>query len=504
MNEGINKKTVGKGVFNLYLEAISTMFSGFLFWVILSKITSPDVIGISSTIISFITIFSFISVIGMQGGIQRYLVRCITDKKTDEIKDIINSALLIISLGIAGSCIFLFVSKDWVFSSLNLDLPLFLVMILTIALMTLTALLRAINMAAMQTKSITVSSILSTIIKLSVALILVMMGLQVYGILVGYMLSPVVTCVLLYATIKRKILNQKDKTSQEKKSVGSFKFLREIFVAGTSFWIPGSINTIGSQLGTVLVYLAESASHAGIYFLSFSIVTGITMMNSVLSTIAYPAISSMKDGRKTAVWRFMKLSLVLTLPLSFAIIFYSKDVLLLFGSGYAEGNSYLQILLLSILPTTIISGTGVLAYAYGNNRQVLYMGLFTSIPRILLYFLFVPIFGGNGAAFIYLLGSIIGCIVSIIVAKKIGLIIFWKQIALVSIIPLLLLILVKYSSINFLLGTLVTLVATYVLYSLLRVIDNEDIEDILKILPSNLANLLNDLMFKISKKIHNR
>ncbi len=371
MDEMINKKTVGKGVFYLYIEAISTMFSGFLFWLILSKITTPEVIGISSTIISIITIFSFVSVIGTQGGIQRYLVKSIAEKKIDDIKGIINSSVLIISLGIAGSSIFILAFKDFIFNSFNLDLPLFIIIILTMGLTTMAALLRAINMSAMQTKSITTSSILSTLVKLSVALTLVFIGSEVYGILIGYMLSPIITCTLLYTTIKRKILKQNENKTIEKRTIGSFRLLREIFIAGTSFWIPGSINTIGSQLGTILVFVADSASNAGIYFLSFSIVTGITMLNTVLSTIAYPTISSMQDGRKGAVWRFMKMSLVLTLPISFAIIFYSKEVLALFGSGYSEGNSYLQILLLSILPATIISGTGVLAYAYGNNRQVL-------------------------------------------------------------------------------------------------------------------------------------
>jgi O-antigen/teichoic acid export membrane protein len=197
----------------------------------------------------------------------------------------------------------------------------------------------------------------------------------------------------------------------------------------------------------------------------------------------------------------IKISLVITLPLSHAIIIYSAEILQIFGSSYANGSLNLEILLLSILPTAITSGIGVLVYAYGNNRQLLIIGLFTSIPRALLYFIFVPIFGGNGAAITYLMGSIIGFIVSVIIANKIGLKLFWKQIISISIIPIILTIFLKYLGLNYIFGISIATGISYILLLKLRIIDTEDMQDILKILPKMIADPMANIIIKISNKL---
>lgn len=504
MGNIINRKTVGKGAMYLYLDAINNLVSGFLFWLILSKITSPDIIGISSSIISFVTIFSIISLVGMPGGIQRYLVKSLAEKKIDDIRGNIKSSLVITSVGIIGSTAFILSLKDIIFYSFQLDFGLSILMVLVMGFVSMASLLNAIIIPTFNTKTIAISSLVGTATKLLITLILVLSGIEVYGILIGFMLAPIVSIIILAIAISRKILRQDITKHDKKPNFESFKSLRDIFMAGTSFWIPGIVNTIGSQLGTILVLLSVGASQAGIYFLSFSIVTAIIMINSVLSTLAYPTISSMVDGRKGAVWRFMKISLVLTIPVSLVVIFYAGEVLNVFGNSYSEGKSYLQILLLSILPTTILSGTSVLSYAYGNNRLVLGVGLFTSLPRIFLYLIFVPLLGGNGAAFVYLFGSIIGATVSIIICKSIGLKIFWKQIALLFIIPALLLFIFVYFNINYILATLLTLTISYSIYLLLGLISKEDIQDILKILPPRLSDLLIIMVRKVSNEKRKR
>ncbi|VFJ12513.1 oligosaccharide flippase family protein [Candidatus Nitrosocosmicus franklandus] len=483
---------------------MNSIVSGFLFWLILSKITTPDVIGISSSIISFVTIFSIVSLVGMPGGIQRYLVRSINERKIDNVRGNINSSLFILSLGITGSCVLIFFIKDWIFYSFSLDLGLSIILFLTMGFLSAASLLNAIMVTTMNTRIIATSSIIGTVIKLSITLILVLSGIEVYGILTGYLLAPLVSTVILAMTIKRKILKRVDDVAHADIKIERFKSLRDIFVSGTSFWIPGVCNIIGSQLGTVLVLLSVGATQAGIYFISYSIATAIILINSVLSTIAYPAVSSMDDGRKSAVWRFMKISMLLTLPLSISAIFYSGEILGLFNNIYSEGSSYLQILLLSILPTTIMSGTSVLTYAYGNNRQVLSIGLFTNIPRILLYFVFVPLLGGIGAAFIYLLGSVIGCVVSLVIGKKIGLKVFWKKTSLIILIPVILLILFKFSGVHYILSIMTTLVLTYILFIRLKIIDKEDIDDITKILPPKISNLISMTFMRISKQVRKR
>ena len=99
----------------------------------------------------------------------------------------------------------------------------------------------------------------------------------------------------------------------------------------------------------------------------------------------------------------------------------------LFGQDYINGSPSLQILLLSVLPATLTTGINILIYSYGNYRQVLIIGLASSIPRTILYFALVPIYGSNGSAISFTIGSIIGSIACIVICRKIGMLIFWKD-----------------------------------------------------------------------------
>jgi O-antigen/teichoic acid export membrane protein len=501
MAQMMNKSTIGKGVIYLYIEAIATMFSGYVYWLILSKITSPSIIGTSSATLSFISIFVVIASMGIGGGIQRFLGKSIVNKKIGNIKGFINSSLLITGLGILGSSIIILLLRDWIYYSFKINFSLVIISIIVMGSTSFLGLLRAIIVPSLNTKIITTSSILSTIIKIAATVILVIVGGGVMGILIGFMLYPMISSIILTIAIKRTFYNQNNDIIENDKPISLFYSTKDIFIASITFWVPAMITTIGSQLGTIFVLVSNGANFAGIYFISFSLVTGISVIMSVLSTIAYPAISAMSDGRKRAVWRLIKISLIIIIPLSHALIFYSADILQLFGSNYARGSTNLQILILSILPTAIISGISVLVYAYGNNRHVLIIGLFTSIPRTLLYFIFVPIFGGNGAAITYLVGSIAGFVVSVIIANRIGLNIFWKQILLISIIPALLAVFLKFVGINYIFGITSTIVISYVLLLKLHIIDKEDIEDILKILPKTIANPMVYSIVKISNKL---
>ena len=124
----------------------------------------------------------------------------------------------------------------------------------------------------------------------------------------------------------------------------------------------------------------------------------------------------------------------------------------LFGAGYIEGSSTLEILLLSILPNAIVGGITILVFSYGNNKQVLMLGLASSLPRTVLYFLLVPIYGGVGAAITYLIGSLIGFVLSIIITKKVKMRVFWKDLGYVILIPTILAFLLYYIGINYIMA----------------------------------------------------
>jgi O-antigen/teichoic acid export membrane protein len=495
MRRDMSKLEVGKGAAYLFIEMMIVGFSGYGFWLIMSKITTVEVIGTSSALVSLAGIFIVLVGIGVTSGVQRFLGKSFSEQKLEDAKMYVKTSLLIVSIGIIAGSTVILIAKDWIYDAVRFDFNLIIISIIFIASYTINFLFRSVIIASIKTKILVVVSILSSIAKFAIAIILVLIGTGALGVTIGITSFSILGLIILAFTIRTIF-----KLSKDKPKVSFSHSFRNIIIASMASWVPGLINTIGSQLGTIVVFGSQGPSQAGIYFVAFSIVLGISTIMSVLSVIAFPILSAMHDGRKRFTWRIIKMSSLISLPFSSSIFFYSKEVIQLFGQGYSEGSSALEIMLLSMLPTAIMTGISILVYSYGNYRQVLAIGLATSIPRTLLYFILVPVFGGTGAAISYTIGSIIGFIVSIVIAKKVGMQIFWKDLAFIWAIPTTVGFLLSYFGINYIIGVLATLIISYILLIKLLIITRSDIQDSLGILPYNISNPIIKIVNILDKK----
>jgi len=171
----------------------------------------------------------------------------------------------------------------------------------------------------------------------------------------------------------------------------------------------------------------------------------------------------------------------------------------LFGGEYVNGALSLEILLLSILPLCVISGLTTLLNSYGYYRHVLILGLAMSVPQTILYFALVPLYETMGAALGYTMGCVAGCIVSILLAKKIGLQLFWKELGLISIIPTAIGYVLSSLHLNYVAGILITIALSYVLLLKINIVTKNDIIDFLEVLPEGVSKPIIKLVTKYKK-----
>ena len=481
----------------MFIETVVSMLSGYVFWFILSNITTPEVIGISSTIVSISTIFITVAIIGIPTGIQRFLGKNFSEQKLEESKMFIKSSLFFIVIGIvASSCLFL-LGSDWFIKTFKIDFNLLLVAVVLLGTSAIATLFRSVIIASLKTKKLVSIMILSTGTKITLGIILSMIGAGALGVTISFAAFPILSSIIMTIIIAKIFKSHKEKSEISFKSSS-----QSVLTASIATWIPSVIYTVGLHLGTIVVFGFQGASQAGVYFIAFSIVTAISAIMSVLLTIAYPVLSAMTDGRKRFAWRITKISLIITLPFSSSIIFYSKEIMQLFGQNYIEGSSMLEIMLLSILPTGIMTCVNTLAYTYGNYKQVLAIGLASNVPRTLLYFLLIPDYGAVGAATSYTLGAVVGLVISIIIAKKIRMNIYWKDLGILLLIPVGIAFVQSYFNIHYVVAILITLVISYILFLRLQIITRMDLQDSLRVLPPNLANPLLKLVNALGKKLN--
>jgi O-antigen/teichoic acid export membrane protein len=471
-------QTIGKGAAYVYIANIATTISGYAFWIVLSKLVSPDIIGISSSIVSFSAILTMIAGLGIPTGVQRFLGRSFSEENLSEAKRYVNISILLISIGVLGCSIVIVAFQGWIYQYLHIDSNLLAILLVLSGSFTLFVLLRSVVISTLKTRVLPIIIIVSSIVKIVLAIILLIAGWGALGITLGYTIGFVISSILLGIFLNVKL------KSQKKSPVNSFsQITKNILSSSSANWIPAVVTAIGSQLGTVIVLGVQGAQQAGIYYIALTIVTGITAIAITLFSITLPVLGSMQDGRKRFSWRVIRLSLVIAIPFSTSLIFYPKEVMQLIGQNYAGASFPMQILLSSLLPTAVSTGIMTLVYAYGHYKQVLAIGLATNLPRTILYFLLIQMYGNAGAALSYTIGAIAGFALSIIIAKRINFQIFWKDLGFIIAIPTAVGFAMNYLGLNYILGIVVTVTLSYILYLKLQILTNSDIVDMAGILP---------------------
>jgi O-antigen/teichoic acid export membrane protein len=395
------------------------------------------------------------------------------------------------------------IARDWVSNILEMNYDLLFLLVLLIASDSIRTLLRAIIISSLKTKGLTQVTVISTAARFSIAACLASFGAVSLGIALSIAIFSISMAILLAYKVVELFRGTKDKEiANAQPATGFRETIKSIVVAGMAAWIPNFIYIAGSQLGIIVVNSSQGANEAGLYFISYSIVMAMLTVTSVLQTIAYPALSGMYDGRKRFAWRMLKLTLIIILPLSSSIIFYSRDIVQIFGQQYVQSSSMLEIMALSVLPTSVAGFISILVYSYGNYRMVLALGLSITIPRVALYLLLVPFYGGEGAGISFVLGSLGGLLAAAIISRKIKMRLQWRVLTLLFITPCVLSFILNYIGINYIFGTTVTIIVSYVLFLRFRVLDREDLRDAMAILPEKIRNpRLVNLLVLLAKRI---
>jgi O-antigen/teichoic acid export membrane protein len=107
------------------------------------------------------------------------------------------------------------------------------------------------------------------------------------------------------------------------------------------------------------------------------------------------------------------LGLALTIPVATSIIIFSSNILGLIKREYIVATDMLIILVFSNIIGYVAGILSNYLYASERYREVLEIGLLSSVIRVVLYIYLIPLLGGLGIAYTYLIVSIATLIITL-------------------------------------------------------------------------------------------
>jgi O-antigen/teichoic acid export membrane protein len=490
-------QSAGRGAIYLYLQFLSSITVGYAFWIFITKFTTAETIGIFALVISLAEIFANIAILGIPDGIQRFLPKCFSEKRLADAKVLVKLCLVFLSIGVSASSIVILILGGWLVNVFGISFNLIVIIDLILASYAIYLVLYSIIIASLRTQVLPIIIILSSIVRIAVGVMAVMIGAGVWGLALGYtFLGHILSCVLLGGVIIKllKIPNQDNKSSIDTRSAS-----KNLLTASVVTWVPTLITTVGVELGTLVIFGTKGPGHSGVYFIIITLVSGINLILYSLYTIALPVLSTMVDGRKRLAWQTIRLSSIITVPFASSLIFYAKDIMELLGPSYVDGSTSFQILLLSVFPNTIAAGVDTLVYAYGHYRRSLAINISMNVTRVVLYFLLVPVYGVAGAAISYTIGSVVGFGASAIVSKRIPIHLAWNNLLLLLGIPTAINYVLSSLYITYTIGIPMTIVITYLILIRLKIVSRSDMIYVVQLLPYRISEALIKSFKKIEK-----
>jgi O-antigen/teichoic acid export membrane protein len=465
------KRFVRGGVW-LYIGSLLSEFLGFLYWVIASRFVDPSVVGSASAVIALQGIFLSMASIGLPTGVRRLIGQTYGKKQYQQLSTYFSTSLVItFTLYIPLAFAVLFVALAG-FNGLHITpLELFFLALLLLASF-LPPLFDSLFISVLRTRITALAQITSSLAKMSVGVLLLMLGLGFPGVMLGFAIAFLAADFILILCAIR-LFKELDIGFKFRAS-----FSGELLKASAPSWIPSVLTILGQSVGILLIYAFFSGTQTALYYVAFAISLIIYNLMISFQTLIFPVLSGMGSGREAAVSRAIRLTLALGVPAAYALAVYASLPLSLLGASYSGAYLPIQLLALGAIAYPIFSVYYSYIYALGKYRQVTVVGVATNVSRLVLYPLLIIPLQSTGAAISYIAGTFAGVFSCVLSARRLGYHFGWIDYGKTLVIPTSAAFVLWFLRIDWFIGVPLLLVASLISYTRLGIVTKKDLYDI--------------------------
>lgn len=425
-------KTTTKSSFHLLWGLVASTIISAIGTIYIANLLTPNEYGLYTLAIAAATLVGVFRDWGINAALIKYTAQCAAEDLPAKTKKVISAGLIFevasgIILTIVGFLLSTLFASIYQIAEIAplIQIASFTILInafLVVAGASFTGLFR------MELNSITL--IIQSITKVLLIPALVIIGLGVFGAIVGYtiafLISGITGILLLWLLYKNLPHSNTVQTNpQETPQSETKNIIKMLLKYGLPLSIAAIIGAFQGQFYTILMGVYVSTEAVGNYSLANTFVVLITFFATPITTMLFPAFSTLdpqKDKQALqSVYQFsVKYATLLVVPVAAIVMALAQPgISTLFGNKYADAPLFLTLLALNYTYTAFGTlSTGNLINGQGKTGFMLKLSLITAAIGVPLSVILTQQLGVTGIIITVLTAGLPSQAISLVWIKK--------------------------------------------------------------------------------------
>jgi len=382
--------------FFLFLDIFLVSIGGWIFWLVMTKLTSSSALGLAVTVYSLVLLVTTLTQLGLEYPLLK--------RSNIQRSQILGTSFMIELLITLASIPFVYIVINTLYDKTVEQFTWIAIGLLII--ISLEFVFRFSLLGISNSKIVLIIDLIGVGIKLSTGFILVSMSLGTLGILLAYLFEGLFVIFTSLYFIKKSF-------SFRMGNLGYFKEIIEDALVNTPAKWSKMVIVILSVV--LLAIFNISTSEVGIFYVALMITIVVA---GFASSMAYMVIPSSTTLKKDLSSSSLRLSLSLTAPIVVALLVAPRSILSLIGPEYESAVAVLVILAMAIIPSAITANLISKLNNLDKSRLLVFSGLLQIGTFFISFFVLVPIYGTIGAAISILVAYLSSSIFLIILSGR--------------------------------------------------------------------------------------
>jgi O-antigen/teichoic acid export membrane protein len=340
----------------LMAATLAASVVGFAFWLVAARLYSPGEIGIASTLISATTLIAYLSLLGLNNSLIRYLPLS-KNRDAEVTQAVIVTVVGALLVATAYVVVAPLVAPRLVLLSASVGHSIVFVILTAAAAANL--LTDSVFIALRGAKyNLLVDGVVQSLLK--VALVAPLVALGAFGLYVAYGLAAVVAVALSVALLCRMMALRP--------RLGRRRTLRGYLGYSGGTYVSACLNLLPILAIPLIVLNEQGAEAAGYYFVAFQIATLLNSVSFAICESAFAEGAHDAGQLKSVARRSAKLAFTAQTAGALLTAIAAPYLLGFFGSNYSEqATQLLVVLALGSIAVAFNTWTSMLLKLTGNG-----------------------------------------------------------------------------------------------------------------------------------------